>query len=104
MSQEYDSYYVDGDNTELLRDGTGQRRNHTKRINVTVDLESKVGELESKNSSLEWKVKALAVSGAALLICSLGILIFCVTLQLNIDTGTQHADQVGHIIVLTKDC
>ena len=99
MSQEYDSYYGDGDNTELLRDGTGQRRNHMKRINVTEDLESKVSDLESKNNGLEWKIKALALSVTALLICSLGILIFCVIQQLNIDTGTQHADQVGQIIV-----
>ena len=99
MSQEYDSYYGDGDNTELLRDGTGQRRNHMKRINVTEDLESKVSDLESKNNGLEWKIKALALSVIALLICSLGILIFCVIQQLNIDTGTQHADQVGQIIV-----
>ena len=96
MSQEYDSYYGDGDNTELLRDGTGQRRDHTKRINVTENLESKVSELESKNNGLEWKIKALAVSGT---LCSIGMLAFCVVQQLNIenlsDTGTQHDDQVG---------
>ena len=105
MSQEYDSYYGDGDNTELLRDGTGQRRDHTKRINVTENLESKVSELESKNNGLEWKIKAMALSVTALLICSLGILIFCIVQQLNIenlsDTGTQHADQVGCIILHT---
>ena len=99
MSPEYDSNYGDGDETDLLKDETGQRRSNT--INVTEDLESKLGELfesqhelvASKNNALEWKIKALAVSGMALFICSLGILAFCVIQQLNIenlsDTGAQ---------------
>ena len=100
MSQEYDSYYGDGDNTELLRDGTGQRRDHTKRINVTENLESKVSELESKNNGLEWKIKALAISVMALLICSLGILIFCIVQQLNIENLSDTGTQVGQVIIV----
>ena len=78
MSQEYDNHYGDGDEA-------GQRRNYMKRMN-----------------GLGWKIKALAVAGT---ICSLGMLAFCVVQQLNIenlsDTGTQHSDQVGCIILHT---
>ena len=112
MSQEYDSYYGGGDEAEILRDESGQRRNYTKRINErdsingTEDLESKVGELESKNNALEWKIKALGVSGIILLICCLGLFAFSVSQQLNIehlsDTGTQVEQVPVYTIIYNK--
>ena len=107
MSQDYDSYYGGGDEAEILRDESGQRRNYTKRINErdsingTEDLQSKVGDLESKNNALEWKIKALGVSGMILLICSLGLLVFTVIQQLNIGQLSDTEAQVGEVPVYT---
>ena len=104
MSQEYDNYYGVGDETEVLRDETGSRRNYTKRINetnsinVTEDLESKVSELESKNNALDWKIKALGVSGIILMICCLGLLAFSVSQQLNIEHLSDTGTQVGQVL------
>ena len=104
MSQEYDNYYGGGDETEMLKDETGSRRNYTKRINetnsinVTEDLESKVSELESKNNALDWKIKALGVSGIILMICCLGLLAFSVSQQLNIEHLSDTGTQVGQVL------